>query len=80
MPLQLNEMQKHDILAHLPQIKIPTLVIGGDNDKVIPNYLQKLLHNNLPNAELYIVHQGSHVPQVDFPQFINERLLYFLEG
>lgn len=76
----LDEMQKHDILAHLPQIKIPTLVIGGDNDKVIPNYLQKLLHNNLPNAELYIVHQGSHVPQVDFPQFINERLLYFLES
>jgi non-heme chloroperoxidase len=76
----LDEMQKHDILAHLPQINIPTLIIGGDNDKVIPNYLQKLLHNNLAQSELYIVHKGSHVPQVDFPKFINERMDLFISN
>jgi non-heme chloroperoxidase len=75
----LDEMQKHHILAHLPSIKTPTLIMGGDNDKVIPNYLQKLLRKNLPNSEIYIYRNGSHVPQVDFPEFTNERIQQFIE-
>ncbi|NBV58090.1 MAG: alpha/beta hydrolase [Bacteroidetes bacterium] len=35
----------HDIIGHLEKIKTPSLIIGGDNDKVIPNYLQFILHN-----------------------------------
>ena len=38
----LHEMQNHDILAHLPKIETETLVVGGDDDRVIPNHLQKL--------------------------------------
>ena len=71
-------MNKHDILSYLPHISSETLVIGGDQDKVIPNYLQKLLVKELPNAKLYLVRKGSHVPQVDFPEFINERIDLFL--
>lgn len=76
----IDEMNRHNILASLNNIKTPTLIIGGDNDKVIPNYLQRLLNENLPNSSLYIVRNGSHVPQVDFPQFINERVDYFIAG
>lgn len=76
----LDEMNRHNILASLNRIQVPTLIIGGDNDKVIPNYLQRLLNENLPKSKLYIVRNGSHVPQVDFPQFINERVEYFLKN
>jgi len=76
----MEEMNKHDILGSLNNIKAKTLVIGGDKDNVIPNYLQKQLNNHLPNSELYIVKNGSHVPQVDFPKFINERILFFLNN
>lgn len=76
----LGQMQHHDILAHLPKIKTKTLVMGGDNDKVIPNHLQKLLFQQLQNSEIYILRKGSHVPQVDFPEFINERAHYFLKS
>ena len=75
----IEQMNKHDILSFLPKIKTNTLVIGGDQDKVIPNYLQKLLIKELPNAKLYLVRNGSHVPQVDFPKFVNERLDLFLQ-
>lgn len=76
----IDEMNKHNILASINNIKTPTLIIGGDNDKVIPNYLQRLLHENLPSSSLYIVRNGSHVPQVDFPDFINERVDYFIDN
>lgn len=74
-----DEMKRHNILSHLENIKTPALIIGGDHDQVIPNYLQKILHDHLEKSELYIVKDGSHVPQVDFPETINERILHFIE-
>jgi len=75
----LDEMKNHSIINELENIKTPSLVIGGDRDKVIPNYLQKILEQHMPNAELYIVKKGSHVPQSDFPEFINPRVHQFLK-
>lgn len=74
----IEEMNRHDILAFIDKIKCHTLIIGGDNDKVIPNYLQKLTLKELPHSEIYIVRNGSHVPQVDFPDMVNERMSFFL--
>lgn len=74
----IDQMQEHDILAFVEQIKTQTLVVGGNQDKVIPNFLQKMLHEKLENSELYVMHEGSHVPQADFPKFINERIELFL--
>lgn len=74
----LDEMREQRVIKDLEQIKTPALIIGGDKDKVIPNYLQQILHKGLANSELYIIKNGSHVPQVDFPEFINERIELFL--
>lgn len=76
----LNQMHEHDILAFIDRIHVKSLVVGGSRDKVIPNFSQRLLHDNLKESELYIIHKGSHVPQVDFPDLINERMGYFLES
>lgn len=74
----LEQMRDHDVINHLESIKVPTLIVGGDKDKVIPNYLQQILHKKLPKSEIYIVKDGSHVPQVDFPELINKRIHRFL--
>ena len=74
----LDQMHEHDSLAFIDQIQTPTLIIGGDHDKVIPNYLQRLMHEKISQSELYIIHEGSHVPQADFPEFLNERAELFL--
>ncbi len=75
----LQMMHDHDVILHLEEIKATTLVIGGDKDKIIPNYLQKMLIQKIENSVLYIVKDGSHVPQADFPELVNERLLHFIE-
>ncbi len=76
----LERMKEHDIISYLETIKCPTLVVGGDKDKVIPNYLQQILHKKIKKSELYIVKDGSHVPQVDFPYLINKRVERFLKN
>ena len=53
--------------------------MGGDKDSVIPYYLQETLESELPNSELYMIKDGSHVPQVDFPESTNERILVFVQ-
>jgi len=75
-----SEMKKHNIIGQLETLQMPSLIMGGDKDKVIPNYLQEILHSRLKNSKLYIVKDGSHVPQVDFPSNINQRIDLFLEG
>ncbi len=74
----LDQMKNHDVINFLETIKVPTLIIGGDKDKIIPNYLQQILHRKLKNSEIYIIKDGSHVPQVDFPDLVNKRTSVFL--
>lgn len=74
-----SEMQKHDILGYLDQIQLPALIMGGDKDRVIPFHLQRFLQQRLKNSELFLIKDGSHVPQVDFPERVNERLKFFLD-
>jgi len=74
-----DQMNSHFVNNIFPDINIPVLIISGDSDKVIPPWIQYELAESLNFSELYIVHEGSHVPQVDFPQMINERIEVFLE-
>jgi len=75
----LEQMNNHSILANIETISTPSLIVGGDNDKVIPNYLQRFLHKSMKESELYIVRNGRHVPQVDFHLLVNERLKTFID-
>ncbi len=75
----LDQMKEHTIINDLEKIKTPTLIIGGDKDKIIPNYLQRILKKYIKGSDLYIIKDGSHVPQVDFPEIMNERLNHFVE-
>jgi pimeloyl-ACP methyl ester carboxylesterase len=72
-----EQLSQHDILSRLHSVKTPALIIGGDKDKVIPWYLQTLLKTQLVNSQLYMLKNGSHVPQIDFPELTLERILSF---
>ncbi len=73
-----TEMTKQNIVSSLDRMNVPALVIGGHNDNVIPNHLQRSLAGLLPRAESYYLYAGSHVPQVDYPELVNERIDLFI--
>lgn len=75
----INEMSNQNITTSLSHIRVPTLVIGGLKDGVIPNHLQRSLAQIIKNSETYFLKTGSHVPQADFPEFINERIELFFK-
>jgi non-heme chloroperoxidase len=74
-----SEMTKQNIIVSLDRIQVPTLVMGGHLDNVIPNHLQRTLSSIIPHAESYFLKEGSHVPQADFPEMVNERIDLFIK-
>ena len=74
-----DEMTKQNITGSLERMQMPTLVMGGHKDGVIPNHVQRSLANLLPKAETYFLKDGSHVPQADYPAMVNERIDLFIK-
>ena len=62
----------------LPSIKIPTLIIVGENDQRTPVEAAEVMHNRLPQSELYIVENANHLVIVDHAQEFNEVVSRFL--
>lgn len=73
-----RQMNKNKDIDYLKDLEIPTLIIGGKKDKVIPHYLQEILHKYLPISELWAIDEAGHVPQIDFPDLVNDRISKFI--
>jgi len=52
----------------LDQIQMPTLVITGDDDRIVPTEQSVRLAGELPNAELVVIPNCGHVPHEECPQ------------
>ena len=50
----------HDVYDRLPEIKVPTLVIHGEMDRVIPVENGRILASRIPSAELVIFENAGH--------------------
>ncbi|MDY6846826.1 MAG: alpha/beta fold hydrolase [Chloroflexota bacterium] len=51
----------------LGQIQAPTLVIFGDDDKIVPVEGSRRLAADIPGAELAILADCGHLPQEECP-------------
>ena len=69
-----------DISARYPTIKIPTLIIWGSHDKVVPLDIGKRLHQALPNSRLAIIEKSGHIPQEETPDKTLSEISQFLKN
>ncbi|MCM3113742.1 alpha/beta hydrolase [Neobacillus sp. MER 74] len=66
-------------LFMLPFIKVPTLIIGGLYDKLLPVILARQTHlMTLGKAKLVILDECGHAPIIECKERYNELLLEFL--
>jgi pimeloyl-ACP methyl ester carboxylesterase len=70
-------LKGHPDPAILEQIKIPTLVIWGDHDHIVPLESGKTLQGWIPGAKLSVIKDCGHLPQQEQPQ---ELVRLILEG
>jgi len=56
------------LIAKLPKLTVPTLLIWGRQDKIIPLVVGELLHELIPNSQLEIIEECGHIPQEEKPE------------
>jgi 3-oxoadipate enol-lactonase len=74
---QLAVIQAHDALDRARQIKVPTLVLVGEEDILIPVRLSKELQKAIPSAEWKTV-PGGHACLWETPDPFNAAFLDFV--
>ena len=71
---------RHNLGDELGQIKVPTLLIWGKNDKVTPPFVAEDFHKLIPNSELAFIDQCGHAPMMEVPAAFNVILEKFLQA
>ena len=71
---------RHNLGDELGQIKVPTLLIWGKNDKVTPPFVAEDFHKLIPNSELAFIDQCGHAPMMEVLVTFNQILEKFLQA
>jgi len=75
---QVQAALRHNTYDRLPQIRCPTLVISGSDDKVMPAENSSILAERIPNAELAVLPKAGHGYLVECAEESNAIVLDFL--
>ncbi|MDT8410744.1 MAG: alpha/beta fold hydrolase [Wenzhouxiangellaceae bacterium] len=74
----LKHLAETDISARLAEIRIPTLIIGGRRDKLVPWRSLEQLDAQLPNSRLERIHGAAHAPFLTDPQAVAATIREFM--
>jgi pimeloyl-ACP methyl ester carboxylesterase len=74
----LRALNEHDGSRALARMDVPTLVVTGSRDLILPPRAARDLASRLPRAELYVVADGTHYAPAEFPDLVNARIERFL--
>jgi len=83
LPVFLNDYlacQGFDVRADLQRIKVPTLVVCGDKDRMTPPKWSEYLNANIPNSTLKLVQDSGHMIPLERPGALGEVVQSFLTG
>ncbi len=69
---------RHDIRNRLADVEVPTLILGGLSDQVVPVQAAISYHRRIPHSRLEIFERTGHVPQLERPLRFNRLLDDFL--
>ena len=66
-------MPKINLTDRLKDIKVPALVIVGEQDVGTPPAMAQAIHENLPGSDLVVIPSASHISNVEQPEAFNAR-------
>lgn len=69
-----------ELAAKYKQIQLPTLIIWGRQDKIIPLIVGEMLDRDIPNSILKVIEQCGHAPQEEKPEETIALISDFIKG
>ena len=64
----------------LEEVRVPVLVVTGDDDRIVPTEQSVRLAEEIPGAQLVVIPECGHVPQEECPGPFLEAVQAFLKG
>lgn len=68
-----------DLTTQLSEVTVPTLVLHGELDAIVPVENARFLASNLPNAQLQTFPNTGHVPTVTRPHEVSQAIDTFFK-
>jgi 2-hydroxy-6-oxonona-2,4-dienedioate hydrolase len=62
----------------LPRVQRPTLIVWGRADAIVPLECGELYQRGIPGAQLLVIEECGHCPQLEKPQAFIDTVLAFL--
>jgi pimeloyl-ACP methyl ester carboxylesterase len=69
-----------DIRNRVSEIKIPTLVLCGEEDQLTPVKYSRYLHENIAASRLVLIPNAGHMVMVEQPDLFNRAITSFLDA
>jgi branched-chain amino acid transport system permease protein len=60
-------LDRWNVAARLPELKVPVLVVAGRRDQIVPLSLLERMAGQLPSGELVVLDEVGHSPQLERP-------------
>ena len=71
--------KKDNLQDVLKDIKVPTLLLWGEEDEVTTPDIAEMFHRYIPNSELKFVAGCGHAPMIERPDWFSEQVHKFLK-
>ncbi len=75
-----KELSTDSIEEHVAGLKTPTLIVWGDNDRVINMATAGVLNKLMPDSQVIIMPGVGHLPMLEQPEKAADDYLKFRDG
>jgi pimeloyl-ACP methyl ester carboxylesterase len=76
----LRHILRDDVRPLLADLRVPTLLLWGRRDTIIPLSHGEQMRQLIPRSRLLVLRQAYHNPMVDAPDEFNQAVMAFLAG
>ncbi len=70
--------EREESCSKLQEIRVPTLILVGEEDKITPPEAAKLMHQKIEGSQLEIIAHAGHLSNIERPAEFNDALATFL--
>jgi 3-oxoadipate enol-lactonase len=72
--------ERRETCSILSSIKIPVLILCGEEDKITPPEKSEYMHNNIVKSHLHIINNAAHLSNMEQPDIFNKLLINFIRS
>jgi len=77
---QFDACLRHDTVDRLNHLTVPTLIMTGDDDPLVPPENSHVLKELIPNAELFVFPGGRHCVMIEESDRYNQKVIDFFKA